>query len=96
MAKTLFVQIRDTAKTLAREAGKIEGALDGCKKMLTDAQAEVQYQGGVIRDLNSEKDGLKAHNEMLQRKVARLEVELESLKEGGKWRGSSWEEGGSK
>ena len=80
MAKTLFVRMKE----LAKEAATIEGACEGAKKMLIDAQAEVHYQGGVIRDLNSAKDGLKAHNEMLLRKVARLEVELESLKEGSK------------
>ena len=76
MAKTLFVRMKE----LAKEADTIEQACEGAKKMLWDAQAEVQYQGKVIRNLNTMKDGLKAHNEMLERKVARLKVEVESLK----------------
>ena len=76
MAKTLFVRMKE----LAKEADTSEQACEGAKKMLWDAQAEVQYQGKVIRDLDTVKHGLQAHNEMLERKVARMEVELESLK----------------
>jgi len=76
MAKRLFTRMKE----LAKEARTIEDACEGAKKMLWDAQAEVQYQGKVIRNLNSMKDGLKGHNEMLERRIARLEVELESAK----------------
>ena len=76
MAKRLFTRMKE----LAKEAQTIEDACEGAKKMLWDAQAEVQYQGKVIRNLNSMKDALKGHNEMLERKIARLEVEVESLK----------------
>ena len=76
MAKRLFTRMKE----LAKEAQTIEDACEGAKKMLWDAQAEVQYQGKVIRNLNSMKDSLKGHNEMLERKIARLEVEVESLK----------------
>ena len=77
MAKRLFTRLKE----LAKEAQTIEDACEGAKKMLWDAQAEVQYQGKVIMNLNTMRDGLKAHNEMLERKVARLKVEVESLKE---------------
>ena len=76
MAKTLFVRMKE----LAKEADTVERASEGAKSMLRDFQAEVQYQGKVIRDLNTSREGFKAHNEMLERKVARLEVEVESLK----------------
>jgi len=76
MAKTLFVRMKE----LAKEADTIEQACEGAKKMLWDAQAEVQYQGKVIRNLHTMRKGLTAHNEMLESKVARLEVELESAK----------------